>query len=197
MPDSKGELKRYATQYKIETGQHWFVNPVCHGERGFAADDFLYWLIIALSTAEQRIEELQASLDLCNSDKLLSALADMRERLSKQYPKARDEMIAFPDCVANLGVNEIDRLTAALSKAEATIAELRGIMEANDEAYDGMCNVARDLRLEVDALRAERDKELREALVFGRDWDKHCTIDETYFSDEQVFQDFLAQKEGK
>lgn len=144
MPDSKGELKRYATEYEAETGKRSWTNPVSHGEQGFASDDFLYWFAFALSTAEQRIEELEG------------------------------QIIGF-----SIGASDATR------------------------KYNEACIVIVEADKVLTRLRAERERELREATDFCCD-EFYKYVDSTYGLGKvaQTYKDaawtkFLAHKEGK
>jgi hypothetical protein len=53
------------------------------------------------------------------------------------------------------------------------------------------------LRSRLTALESEREKELREAIAFGRDWEIYAPHDRIADTDEEVFAAFLKTKEGK
>ena len=226
MPDSKGELKGYTERYKAETGEEaLYFSYATQSDR--RSDAFGNWLESALSTAEATQKETEQKLkdalhdadmlgglsdDLRNllrtaeatqketEQKLKDALhdADMLGGLSddlrnllrtaeqriEELEKERSEVEAH-NPINHLGVesfservkwtfsmhaSEIRRLTDSLSKAEATIAELR----------------------------AEREKELREAINFAEShaWEGYGVKPDSEVIDD-ILAAFLAQREGE
>jgi hypothetical protein len=93
------------------------------------------------------------------------------------------------------------QIEALLAASESKHAEE---MKDIDEALNGFRDMSTSranniIRLcqSLSSLSQEREKELREAIAFGRDWEIYAPHDRIADTDEEVFAAFLKTKEGK
>lgn len=185
MPDSKGELKRYSEEQVEEMAKGMCES--CNKEMEVFEWDELpdksknylrCCARYALSTAEQRIEELEKQL--ADREVIESSLKDtpMTESPGKDCGWSQEGfdilMGAEPDCRMEFHVGSIQKLYRHASKAEATMAEIRGDRENT-------------LRKFVDFLGLQHTPN-------GSGWDEVL-----WYPDgrTKALAAFLAQKEGK